>query len=158
MCSRQFKILADPKSALLDKYNTKFLFRSMGQVPSEKDLNSWVDEFFMAVTGKAIEGLTFDQFIDFYCRYCQGLPSLGSVITLFGSFDPKRTGFLSKVVLKRVLQMGETPLSDDELAQFFKICDIAIPSNNDEHPDAVDYVLLAKSILDPQTFFENPAK
>eukprot|EP01056_Protomagalhaensia_sp_Gyna25_P001238 Protomagalhaensia_sp_Gyna_25__1237@NODE_1617_length_1686_cov_18_745598_g1323_i0_p2_GENE_NODE_1617_length_1686_cov_18_745598_g1323_i0NODE_1617_length_1686_cov_18_745598_g1323_i0_p2_ORF_typecomplete_len100_score12_82EFhand_7/PF13499_6/2_6e03EFhand_7/PF13499_6/3_4e05EFhand_11/PF08976_11/7_3e02EFhand_11/PF08976_11/0_14EFhand_6/PF13405_6/4_3e03EFhand_6/PF13405_6/0_33_NODE_1617_length_1686_cov_18_745598_g1323_i0280579 len=92
---------------------------------------------------KSPEGITFEQFLAYFCQNYQPSPPPDALIHVFHSLDRQHTGFISQTLLTQVLRVGQTPLSEDDISFFFE--SILPICGTDK--DALDYTRASYEML-----------
>jgi len=94
--------------------------RSLGQVPSEMEVQDLLNEFDSAGGGI----ITWEEFLIIMNRRQKIKPdSKDDLNAAFASFDSKRTGQIPVAELRRVLTTLGEPLSDAEMEELIKQAD-----------------------------------
>eukprot|EP01054_Gregarina_sp_Poly1_P000194 Gregarina_sp_Poly_1__193@NODE_1044_length_5263_cov_228_474596_g724_i0_p3_GENE_NODE_1044_length_5263_cov_228_474596_g724_i0NODE_1044_length_5263_cov_228_474596_g724_i0_p3_ORF_typecomplete_len165_score13_80EFhand_7/PF13499_6/4e02EFhand_7/PF13499_6/0_00016EFhand_11/PF08976_11/1_8e02EFhand_11/PF08976_11/0_008DAG_kinase_N/PF14513_6/0_15EFhand_8/PF13833_6/7_4e02EFhand_8/PF13833_6/29EFhand_8/PF13833_6/16EFhand_6/PF13405_6/0_3_NODE_1044_length_5263_cov_228_474596_g724_i021122606 len=126
----QFELLEDPKSHLINEESCNTLFRSLGQAVPERLLRQKVKELLAkSQEGELLyrysceavnKGVSFDQFLAFFCENYQTCPSEDGLIHVFHSLDRHHTGYINTSLLTQVLKVGQTPLTEEQINFFFQ--------------------------------------
>ncbi|KAK2196394.1 bifunctional EF-hand domain/EF-hand domain pair [Babesia duncani] len=119
-----FDIIDSNKDGLINKEQFGTLFRSLGQVVSNKRLN-WI-----------IQEIEFETFVSALVAHFNSPPSMETMKEALTFLDESRSGFISTAKFTEIMTTKGEPLTKEQVANFFRFMDI------DETVKKFDYIQL----------------
>lgn len=108
-----FQVMDNNKDGIIDKSDLKDLYASMGQIPSDSQIDSMLKE--------ADGPLNFTQFLTLFGERLTGTDPEDVIVGAFRMFDRSDSGFISEEELKRILfHFRGEPFNDDELKAMYQ--------------------------------------
>lgn len=108
-----FQVMDGDKDGVISKNDMKDLYATLGQIPSDSQIDSMLKE--------ADGPLNFTTFLTLFGDRLTGTDPEDVIIGAFKMFDKRDTGFISEDELKRILfHFRGEPFDDDELKAMYQ--------------------------------------
>ncbi|KAK1932812.1 EF hand family protein [Babesia divergens] len=148
MFRNHYNLVDSDADGRISKAEFGVLFRSLGQVISNKRLEAIIQEVYKDAPS---EGINFEEFMDAFMSHFSTPPTEKAVREAMMLFDRSNTGYIDKKDLAQLLTDRGEKLDQTEINYLFELLDIRQDTRSIDYVNFVEEIYRMLPILSPQT-------